>query len=63
MTIKDLIPWNRGRSVPLARDEDMHPFLAMHREMNRMFDDVFSRLRPYTAQHRSPPRRTRLAKH
>jgi HSP20 family protein len=41
MTIKDLIPWNRGRSLPLPRDEDMHPFLAMHREMNRMFDDVF----------------------
>jgi HSP20 family protein len=27
--------------VSLPRDEDMHPFLAMHREMNRMFDDLF----------------------
>jgi len=42
MAIKDLIPWNnRGREVGLHRDTDVHPFFALHREMNRMFDDVF----------------------
>src|SRR5437879_6959319 len=42
MTIKDLIPWNnKGREVGFQRASDVHPFLALHREMNRMFDDVF----------------------
>jgi HSP20 family protein len=41
-TIKDLIPWNnRGREVSVQRGAEAHPFLALHREMNRMFDDVF----------------------
>jgi HSP20 family protein len=38
MAIKDL---NRGREVGIHRGPDPHPFLALHREMNRMFDDVF----------------------
>ena len=42
MAIKDLIPWNnRGREVGIHRDTNAHPFFALHREMNRMFDDVF----------------------
>src|SRR3954471_8960627 len=42
MAIKDLIPWNnRGREVGIQRGADVHPFVALHREMNRMFDDVF----------------------
>jgi HSP20 family protein len=41
MTIKDLIPWNKGRSVPVHGSDDVHPLLAMHREMNRMFDNLF----------------------
>ena len=42
MAIKDLIPWNnRGREVGIRREADVHPFFALHREMNRMFDDVF----------------------
>jgi|ERR1700722_811335 hypothetical protein len=42
MAIKDLIPWNnRGREVGFQRGTDIHPFFALHREMNRMFDDVF----------------------
>jgi HSP20 family protein len=41
MAIKDLIPWNhKGREVGFQRAPDVHPFLALHREMNRMFDDV-----------------------
>jgi HSP20 family protein len=42
MAIKDLIPWNnRGREVGLQRSTEVHPFLTLHRETNRMFDDVF----------------------
>jgi HSP20 family protein len=43
MAIKDLIPWNnnRSREVGFRRGTDTHPLVALHREMNRMFDDVF----------------------
>jgi HSP20 family protein len=41
MAITDLIPWNRTRSVPAVRQPEEHPFLALHREMNRMFDSFF----------------------
>jgi HSP20 family protein len=46
MTIRDLIPWGRNErsTVPSTmRGEEMSPFLTLHREMNRLFDDVFSR--------------------
>jgi HSP20 family protein len=42
MAFRDLIPWNsRERSLDVHRGYDASPFLALHREMNRMFDDVF----------------------
>ena len=44
MAIKDLIPWNnKEREVGFQRATDVHPFpfLALHREMNRMLDEVF----------------------
>lgn len=45
MSVRDLIPWNRERSqVPAVyRDDDdaRDPFLSLHSEMNRLFDDVF----------------------
>ncbi len=41
MAIRDLIPWNRGREVANRGIEDTHPFLALHREMNRLFDEAF----------------------
>jgi HSP20 family protein len=41
MTIRDLIPWNRGRDMSVQRPEDTSPYLTLHREMNRLFDDVF----------------------
>jgi HSP20 family protein len=41
MAIKDLIPWNHGRDVSVRRGDDVNPFLTLHREMNRLFDDVF----------------------
>ena len=40
MALTDLIPWSRNRSVALSRfSDDSDPFLSLHREMNRMFDD------------------------
>lgn len=50
MQLRDLIPWGRhehhpapaSRALPVTRQEDdTHPFLALHREVNRLFDDVF----------------------
>lgn len=48
MQVRDLIPWVRadnrasGSAVTTTRqEEDNHPFLTLHREMNRLFDDVF----------------------
>jgi HSP20 family protein len=41
MAIKDLIPWNRGRDLTVRRTDEINPFLTLHREMNRLFDDVF----------------------
>ncbi|WP_027165868.1 Hsp20/alpha crystallin family protein [Mesorhizobium sp. WSM3224] len=43
MAMRDLIPWAReGSKVPgLYRDGDRDPFVALHREMNRLFDDAF----------------------
>jgi HSP20 family protein len=40
MSVRDLVPWNRGRDVTVRRGEEANPFLALHREMNRLFDDV-----------------------
>ena len=41
MSMSDLIPWGRGRTVPAPRGNDEgSPFLALHREMNRLFNDV-----------------------
>jgi HSP20 family protein len=39
MAMRDLIPWSRGRDVVPARGDD--PFLTLHREVNRLFDNVF----------------------
>ena len=48
MNVRDLIPWTRGGRRPgenalttAERNDDGHPFLVLHREMNRLFDDVF----------------------
>jgi HSP20 family protein len=42
MALRDLIPWNnnRAREVSVSRAEP-NPFMALHREMNRLFDDAF----------------------
>jgi HSP20 family protein len=43
MSVHDLIPWRRGSNqVPGAsRGGDLDPFMALHRNVNRLFDDVF----------------------
>jgi HSP20 family protein len=41
MNVKDLVPWRRNRHAQRSGlSEQMSPVLALHREMNRMFDDV-----------------------
>ncbi|RWH29861.1 Hsp20/alpha crystallin family protein [Mesorhizobium sp.] len=44
MSVRDLIPWgrNNGNQAPaLFRAGDRDPLLSLHREVNRLFDDVF----------------------
>lgn len=41
MAIRDLIPWNRGRDISVRRGEEQHPFVTLHREMNKLFEDAF----------------------
>ena len=42
MAVSDLIPWSRNRSVAGSRQpEEQNPVLALHREMNRLFDSFF----------------------
>ena len=39
MAIRDLIPWNKNQQLATTT-EAYDPFLTLHREMNRLFDDV-----------------------
>jgi HSP20 family protein len=42
MNMRDLIPWGRNQQATPSRYRDeVDPFMALHREMNRLFDDVF----------------------
>lgn len=46
MAIRDLIPWSRQEnrlSAPVGaeRDRSDHPLLSLHRDVNRLFEDVF----------------------
>jgi HSP20 family protein len=40
MDFRDLIPWSGKQELAPVRDS-FDPFLTLHREMNRLFDDVF----------------------
>lgn len=40
MAFRDLIPWTKNQELAPARD-NFDPFLTLHREMNRLFDEVF----------------------
>jgi HSP20 family protein len=43
MNVKSLVPWGKSRNLEASRvPEGASPFLALHREMNRMFDDFLS---------------------
>lgn len=42
MSVRDLIPWGRSSNrLPTSYADDRSPFLSLHREVNRLFDDVF----------------------
>jgi HSP20 family protein len=42
MNMRDLIPWGRTQqTTPSRYREEADPFMTLHREMNRLFDDVF----------------------
>jgi HSP20 family protein len=41
MNMRDLIPWGRTQTAPTRFREEGDPFMTLHREMNRLFDDVF----------------------
>lgn len=44
MNVRDLILWGHdhgSRNPALLSDRDRDPFLSLHREVNRLFDDVF----------------------
>lgn len=44
MSVRDLIPWGRengNRAPALYRDDQHNPVLSLHRQVNRLFDDVF----------------------
>jgi len=40
MAFRDLIPWSRNQELASSRGS-FDPFMTLHREMNRLFDDVF----------------------
>jgi HSP20 family protein len=40
MAFRDLIPWSKTQQLAPSRD-GFAPFLTLHREMNRLFDDMF----------------------
>ena len=45
MSVRDLIPWTRSTGTPAPTalsNESASPFLTLHREVNRLFDDVFT---------------------
>ncbi|MDR6659034.1 HSP20 family protein [Tardiphaga robiniae] len=49
MELRDLVPWNNRSSNATAHGgESGNPFFALHREMNRLFEDTFRNLdRPF----------------
>jgi HSP20 family protein len=46
MGIRDLVSWTKGRQLSTGQ-EAFDPFLALHREMNRLFEDVFRGFGPF----------------
>jgi len=50
MTIKDIIPSWKKQEDAVQKDNFEHPFYAMQRDMNRLFDNFFDefRMTPFT---------------
>ena len=42
MNIQSLIPWSRGteRTPTFFGEDERDPFLALHRDVNRLFDEA-----------------------
>lgn len=43
MNVRDLVPWSRGdrERNPVTRSDSISPVASLHREVNRLFDDLF----------------------
>ena len=42
MNVRNLVPWTRGeRERSVAQPADVNPVLNLHRQVNRLFDDMF----------------------
>lgn len=42
MALRSLVPWTRNRPVAAPfSGQELNPFVSLHREMNRLFDDFF----------------------
>lgn len=45
MSVRDLIPWSRGNgnneAPSIYRASDVDPFMSLHHNVNRLFDEVF----------------------
>jgi HSP20 family protein len=41
MNMRSLIPWSRSDRITTPMVSDPDPFLALHREVNRLFDEAF----------------------
>jgi HSP20 family protein len=41
MSVRDLIPWNRGNTQALSSYRGGDPFMSLHRDVNKLFDEVF----------------------
>ncbi|HVW93069.1 MAG TPA: Hsp20/alpha crystallin family protein [Devosia sp.] len=57
MSVRDLMPWSRGNGAAAPstyRDYEQSPFLALHREMNRLFDDMWRDFNAPLSTGRSP---------
>lgn len=49
MAFRNLIPWNRGRTAPTrfsGGEESLHPMMALHRDIERVFDQFWNDFAP-----------------
>ncbi|QND64653.1 Hsp20/alpha crystallin family protein [Mesorhizobium loti] len=58
MSVRDLIPWNRGnnQAPSVYRGGDVDPFMSLHRDVNKLFDEVFRGFDTPTVFGRMTPR-------